>query len=37
MVSITIKLKIPNIEHLKDLMKKIKKITGVTEVYRTKT
>jgi GTP diphosphokinase / guanosine-3',5'-bis(diphosphate) 3'-diphosphatase len=36
-VSVSIKLKIPNIEHLKDLMKKIKKITGVVEVYRTKT
>lgn len=36
-ISINIKLKIPNIEHLKDLMKKIKKLTGVIEVYRTKT
>ncbi|KAJ49449.1 GTP pyrophosphokinase [Clostridium tetanomorphum] len=33
---INIKLKIPNIDHLKDLMKKIRKLSGVTEVYRTK-
>lgn len=33
---INIKLRIPNIEHLKDLMKRIKKLSGVTEVYRTK-
>ncbi|WP_315117630.1 bifunctional (p)ppGpp synthetase/guanosine-3',5'-bis(diphosphate) 3'-pyrophosphohydrolase [uncultured Clostridium sp.] len=33
---INIKLKIPNIEHLKDLMKKIKKLRGVNDVYRTK-
>jgi GTP pyrophosphokinase len=34
---ITIKLKIPDIEHLKELMKKIKKLSGVMEIYRTKT
>lgn len=33
---VNIKLKIPNIEHLKDLMKRIKRLKGVTEVYRTK-
>lgn len=33
---INIKLKIPNIEHLKDLMKRMKKLNGVSEVYRTK-
>lgn len=34
---ISIKLKIPDIEHLKELMKKIKKLYGVMEIYRTKT
>lgn len=34
---ITIKLKISDIEHLKELMKKIKKLGGVLEVYRTKS
>ncbi|MBU5485544.1 bifunctional (p)ppGpp synthetase/guanosine-3',5'-bis(diphosphate) 3'-pyrophosphohydrolase [Clostridium sp. MSJ-11] len=33
---INIKFKIPNIEHLKDLMKKIKRLRGVSDVYRTK-
>lgn len=33
---VNIKLKIPNIEHLKDLMRRIKRLKGVTEVYRTK-
>lgn len=34
---INIKLKIPDVEHLKELMKKIKKLYGVMEIYRTKT
>lgn len=34
---INIKLKITDIEHLKDLMKKIKKLQGVMEIYRTKS
>jgi GTP diphosphokinase / guanosine-3',5'-bis(diphosphate) 3'-diphosphatase len=34
---VTIKLKIPDIEHLKELMKKIKKLSGVLEIYRTKS
>lgn len=34
---ITIKLKISDIEHLKELMKKIRKLEGVLEVYRTKS
>jgi GTP pyrophosphokinase len=34
---VNIKLKISDIEHLKDLMKKIKKLSGVLEVYRTKS
>lgn len=34
---ITIKLKISDIEHLKELMKKIKKLSGVIEIYRTKS
>ncbi|WP_027625919.1 RelA/SpoT family protein [Clostridium lundense] len=33
---INIKVRIPNIEHLKDLMKKIRKLNGVNEVYRAK-
>lgn len=33
---INIKLKIPNVDYLKDLMKRLKKIDGVIEVYRTK-
>ena len=33
---INIKLKIHNVEHLKDLMKRMKKLNGVSEVYRTK-
>ncbi|MEW9095141.1 MAG: bifunctional (p)ppGpp synthetase/guanosine-3',5'-bis(diphosphate) 3'-pyrophosphohydrolase [Clostridiaceae bacterium] len=33
---INIKFKIPNIEHLKDLMKRIKRLRGVSDVYRTK-
>jgi GTP diphosphokinase / guanosine-3',5'-bis(diphosphate) 3'-diphosphatase len=34
---IDVKLKISDIEHLKELMKKIKKLQGVLEVYRTKS
>jgi GTP diphosphokinase / guanosine-3',5'-bis(diphosphate) 3'-diphosphatase len=34
---VTIKLKISDIEHLKELMKKIKKLSGVLETYRTKS
>lgn len=34
---ITIKLKISDIEHLKELMKKIKKLAGVLDIYRTKS
>jgi GTP pyrophosphokinase len=34
---ITIKLKISDIDHLKDLMKRIKKLSGVLEIYRTKS
>lgn len=34
---INIKLKISDIEHLKELMKKIKKLSGVLEIYRTKS
>ena len=34
---ITIKLKISDIEHLKELMKKIKKLSGVLEIYRTQS
>ncbi|MCM8710444.1 bifunctional (p)ppGpp synthetase/guanosine-3',5'-bis(diphosphate) 3'-pyrophosphohydrolase [Clostridium sp. SYSU_GA19001] len=34
---INIKLKISDIEHLKDLMKKVKKLQGVMEIYRTKS
>ncbi|SKA75800.1 GTP pyrophosphokinase [Clostridium sp. USBA 49] len=34
---INIKLKISDVEHLKELMKKIKKLYGVMEIYRTKT
>lgn len=33
---INVKLKITDIEQLKDLMKKLKKLNGVTEVFRTK-
>ena len=35
--SMSLKLKINGIEQLKDLMKKIRKIKGVIEVYRTKS
>ncbi|WP_125152684.1 RelA/SpoT family protein [Clostridium rectalis] len=35
-VLINVKLKISNVEHLKELMKKIRRLKGVTEVYRTK-
>jgi GTP diphosphokinase / guanosine-3',5'-bis(diphosphate) 3'-diphosphatase len=34
---VTIKIKISDIEHLKELMKKIKKLTGVLDIYRTKS
>jgi GTP pyrophosphokinase len=34
---INIKLKISDIEHLKELMKKIRKLHGVMEIYRTKS
>jgi GTP pyrophosphokinase len=34
---ITVKLKISDIEHLKELMKKIRRLQGVLEVYRTKS
>lgn len=37
MAVINIKLKISDIDHLKDLMKKIKKLPGVIEIYRTKS
>ncbi|ERI90358.1 GTP diphosphokinase [Clostridiales bacterium oral taxon 876 str. F0540] len=37
MAVINIKLKISDIDHLKDLMKKIKKLSGVIEIYRTKS
>jgi GTP pyrophosphokinase len=37
MAIVNIKLKISDIEHLKDLMKKIKKLHGVMEIYRTKS
>ncbi len=34
---VTIKLKISDIEHLKELMKRIKRLSGVLEIYRTKS
>jgi len=34
--TVTVKLKINDIEHLKDLMKKIRKLPGVIDVFRTK-
>lgn len=34
---INVKIKISDIEHLKELMKKIKKLQGVLEIYRTKS
>ncbi|MDT8716245.1 bifunctional (p)ppGpp synthetase/guanosine-3',5'-bis(diphosphate) 3'-pyrophosphohydrolase [Clostridium sp. 19966] len=35
--TINIKIKITNVDELKEVMKKIKKLTGVVEVYRTKS
>lgn len=34
---INIKLKIPDVDYLKELMKKVRKLDGVLEVYRTKS
>lgn len=34
---INVKIKISDIEHLKELMKKIRKLQGVLEIYRTKS